>query len=183
MTDGVSGATAKSAMLQAARKLERLAKKVESSLVEQFRQLDDLLAQEPRPANLDNSRESERIEFVQRQAAWERQKDEEFQRIEQERTQLGEAWAHLETEQRRVLAEDALRRAQATATRDSAVGRAHELTDEPPDATSRSAGNGAAGRRGSTPTREIVSRESVLVEYEQLKSDVQKHARRLRRAR
>src|SRR5262245_44858130 len=96
---------------RAAGELERLAKRVESSLVEQFREFESLLARNPGSdiEDDDGRREQELEEFVRRRSAWELQRGEEVSRIERERAQLGEAWARLEAEQRRILAEDAIR--------------------------------------------------------------------------
>jgi hypothetical protein len=169
-----------SVTLQTAYKLESMAKSVESFLVEQFRQLDALVAARPAPAASGSSSDVQRAELQRQQAAWERLKAEEYQRIEQERDLLGEAWTRVEAEQRRLLAEDALRRAQATTAREAAAAAPQGAAEQPDDQSivSRREESGAARRA----IRDTISRESALVEYEQLKNDVQKYARRLRRA-
>jgi hypothetical protein len=177
-TGAPTGTADNSVSLQAAYKLESLAKSVEGFLVEQFRQLDALVAARPALTASGSSSDAPKAELQRQQAAWERLKAEEHQRIEQERDLLGEAWTRVEAEQRRILAEEALRRAQANTAREAAAAP-HEAADNPQDSVVARREESSAARRA---IRDTISRESALVEYEQLKNDVQKHARRLRRA-
>jgi hypothetical protein len=180
----LSAAPDKSSSLQAARSLQAIARNLENFLVAQFRQLDELMASRPAPSSSEGSSDVLRAELQRQQAAWERQKNEEFQRIEQERDLLGEAWTRVEAEQRRILAEDALRRAQASNVRElPAGGPARELAAVPTEHAENSRPTDANSSRALDITRDTVLRESALVEYEQLKSDVQRHARRVRQAR
>lgn len=168
---------------RAAGELERLAKRVESSLIEQFREFELLLARNPGSDGENDAREQELAEFARRRSAWELQRGEEVSRIERERAQLGEAWARLEAEQRRILAEDALRRAQASSAREANVSRAHDTSADAVVRIGPAVWSETATQPSPASARETVSRDSVMGEYEQLKSDVQKHARRLRRSR
>jgi hypothetical protein len=177
--DNPATSTPGNSVLQAARRLERLTKSVESSLAEQFRQLDELLAHTPNHG-ADESREAARSEFAQKRSAWERERSEEYVKIERERNQLGDAWARVEAEQRRLMAEEALLKAQANAAPERGSGRARE-TAETPNAPGTA--EAEAAQAEAKAARDNAARQTVLVEYEQLKSDVQKHARRLRRAR
>jgi hypothetical protein len=180
LAEGLAAAPPKSVWLQAAGRLEELARKVEQTLAEQFRILDELLANQPRFASANGVQEAERAEFTRRQTAWERQRNEDLFRIEQERHQLSGAWVQLEAEQRRLLAEEALIRARANAAPQAAPS---DEVQEEPATVLRAPSSDATPRAAYGSPRDQVSRESVLVEYEQLKSDVQRHARRLRRAR
>jgi hypothetical protein len=183
LADSLGSSAPDSGVLQAARRLERLAKHVESSLAEQFRQLDELLTQTPPPPRAEEVQDGARSEFAQKRTAWERERSEEFHRIEQERAQLSESWARVEAEQRRLLAEEALLRAQSNANRESRTRRSQDARAENADQAAGSEAEQDSKQAAAAAARESAMRQTVLVEYEQLKSDVQKHARRMRRAR
>lgn len=162
-------------MMDAGRRLYRLARSIEDFLIEQSRQLDAILDRCQTAATLEQATQTNQAEFALQQTAWERRKNEDLQLIEQERTKLGQEWVRLEAEQRRLLAEEALRRTQASTIHKAPVARPPVMSGETAEAKATPSNREETSPIGSAPAP---TRGAILVEYEQLRSDVQKHARR-----
>lgn len=111
-------------------------------------------------------------------ANWEQTRREEVRRIEQERTLLADAWQRLETEQRNLLAQGpSVNHTPPPTTRTVKSGGAAAVTESLVGASPELSNAGDA-----EPSRPSVPRELVLVQFEQLKSDVRRHTLQCRRS-
>jgi hypothetical protein len=111
-------------------------------------------------------------------ANWEQTRRAEARRIEQERILLADAWQRLEVEQRKLLVQGpSVRHAPAPASRTAKNNSAAAVPESPAVGSTEMPNSGAA-----EPGRPSVSRELVLVQFEQLKSDVRRHTLQCRRS-
>jgi hypothetical protein len=163
-----------------AQRLQKLAAKVEQFLGEQCARLDEATRGLAQAASAGSNPRSLAQDFERQRAAWELERSAELRQIEEQRNLLSEAWSRLESEQRRLLVQrNSLRLESAmggTARRDE-VSSAPVAATSPADSAQLRVGESG----GATLTEQ--DRRAVMMQFQQMKSDVRKYAQRRNRKR
>lgn len=160
-----------------ARRLRAIADRMEDFLLGQILRLETAMQACSLPE--DSTHRGISGELQEERARWEAERQHELQRLQEETDRLTEAWERVEAEQRRLLGERESMRAQSRVARSHALGSA--LPGDPEEALA------ACGRyRPGEAARETVlddeplTAEMAAMQFQQLRREIQKHARRHR---
>jgi hypothetical protein len=162
---------------QQVQRLRDITARIETFLLRQMERLERTLEQWPAAPSVGSEslqRMMEDFEYCKK--TWEVERTRELERIQQDSARLADCWLKLEAEQRRALSErQPLPGKQASLAVPQSIAEAYGLgkkskkkTDEAISAEHKSGGNGADS---TTP-------ELDLLEFQQLKREIQKHIRR-----
>lgn len=169
-------------VLHCAATLEALARKIEQFLDGQFRRLEQVLEQCRRAALDTEAAGASQNDLDSERAAWQRQRDEEIRRIEQERARLAEAWERVEADQRALAAQSRStrqRRAAGLAISPNGGHDEHRASPERERPTKEPGKSRPADADyDSSQSLDELVRQSVITQFQQLKNDVRKHAQR-----
>lgn len=166
-------------LLELAHRLEDLGRRVEGFIDEQLEHLEQagtVLQQQAQQTPATSPEELER-----HREAWQREQRDEIRQIEEDRRVLAEAWIRLESEQRQVLAQrdtmrDTPRRASEEIEEDSSEPAA---TNETSRSRSRKKQKSRdENKENGRPAMDASTRQAMMRQFQQLRSDVRKHAQR-----
>ena len=175
--------TASNGVLESARRVEQVSREINEFLIAQF----EVLERELRVRHSERTtREPSAIdahELAQQRAQWEREKRTTIEQLESDRACLTEAWERLEAEQRKLLADrSACERAQSVPVTTAAAGYGGVAAQTVPPHALAAAQVAPAPQlvpdQAASEDLEKAVRESVLMQFQQLKNDVRSHARR-----
>jgi hypothetical protein len=170
-------------VLESARRVERVSGEISEFVAARFEALEQALYRQRNDLAARASCQADSEQFARQRAQWEREQREALEKLEAEHARLTEAWGRLEAEQRKLLTDRAAcERGAARTSSAPAAGHVgaevalpspHTAASQPPAAPAT-----IVPDQASNQELERAVRESVLMQFQQLKNDVRSHARR-----
>jgi hypothetical protein len=162
-------------LLELARRLEDLGRRVEGFIDEQLVHL------ERAGALLQSQPEQQRAspEDVERlRDAWEREHREDIRKIDEDRRLLAEAWVRLEAEQRQVVAARDTKRDVPRSTRHENESGDDSANEAPRPVSQKKKKTADETKENGRPPMDPSMRQAMMRQFQQLRSDVRKYAQR-----
>lgn len=164
-------APASAKVVELARRIEQISREVNEFLMARFEALEHALGRRHTDGAQRESSQRDTEALSQQRAQWEQEKRADVKKLEADRVSLAEAWERMEAEQRKLLIDRAAcERVPAMAETPGTNGNA---TAEVAPVASQ-----VVPAKSVNEDLEKAVRESVLMQFQQLKNDVRSHARR-----
>lgn len=176
-------APASAKVVELARRVEQISHEINEFLMARFEALEHALRRRNADQAQRESSQRDAEALSHQRAQWEQEKRADVKKLEADRVSLAEAWERLETEQRKLLIDRAAcERVPAMAETPGTSGNATtEVAPAAPHAVASQVAmspSQVAHAKSANEDLEKAVRESVLMQFQQLKNDVRSHARR-----